>query len=631
MRTLLPAIMAILSMGCFAAEPPATAPETAAPVAPSAPRKGVPISGITFNKGPVLALGANEIVTLEATVAPATATNPAIVWSVSNGAVLRLVELPGLPGKVVLCAQKPGKVMLRAMAADSSGKSAEIAVAVSVPATAKDAPLQPYFGELHCHTAVSDGRGRPADAFAKARDKMDFLGVSDHWSKIDMAEWYETVKAAETASDGKFLALADYEAGFAEEHLDSFKMKVVDGGEIVMIGTPEMPYPPKDDKIKDQNPQGLTDFQARFRGIPTAVGMFAHPQEAGWPTEWVWNCFSRFQNRNDFADRLIRLIEVGNATSAYERLFEDSYALALDNGWHVSPAAVSDTHAANWGDSPYRTVIWAPALTRHHFFEALRANHVYATRDADTRLKFEVNGVLMGGTLKTPPLNSASPYDLTVTVEDPTQELAKLEVVSDAGAVVYAAEIAGHQATHKTQLLSRTARWFYVRTTNAAGATAISSPVWTGRPPVPPKLLSATGLVRVPKAGWKVTADKGTVAGSAAKLFDGNPVLAWEAAMPEPEAVIDFGKETRISAVGYYRHLIAYEDREAIAKLPRNLEYAVSPDGTTWHSVKTTIRAYGSEWIEELPKPIRVRFLRIRILSNRGGPTAAIGEISVFE
>jgi hypothetical protein len=365
--------------------------------------------------------------------------------------------------------------------------------------------------------------------------------------------------------------------------------------------------------------------------MPTAVGMFAHPQEAGWPTEWIWNSFGGFQNGNEFAGRLIRLIEVGNATSAYEGLFEDSYSLALDNGWHLSPAAVSDTHAANWGDHPYRTVIWAPALTRYHFLEALRANHVYATRDVDTRLQFTVNGVIMGGTLKPPATGPETVYNFTIDVEDPTQELAKVEIISDGGTVVYAETVKGNKVSHKAQLTSRTARWFYARTTNVAGATAISSPVWTARPIIAPKRLSAMGMARVAKAGWKVTAEKGSLANAAAKLYDGDPAAAWEAAMPGAEAIIDFGKETRISAIGYCRHRIAYEDREAIAKLPREVEYSVSLDGQAWRNVKTVIRAYGSEWIEGLPKPVHSRFLRIRVLTNHGGATTAIGEISVFE
>src|SRR5438105_4495218 len=82
-----------------------------------------------------------------------------------------------------------------------------------------DAPgLRPYYGQLHAHTAFSDGELEPSDAFRTAREwGLDFFAVTDHLEQLTPEAWKRGRSAADLAeSRGSFVALYGYEwGGFA--------------------------------------------------------------------------------------------------------------------------------------------------------------------------------------------------------------------------------------------------------------------------------------------------------------------------------------------------------------------------------------------------------------------------------
>ena len=77
-----------------------------------------------------------------------------------------------------------------------------------------------YWGDMHGHTAISDGKGSLDDYFTHARDvaKLDFVVVSDHdfgnaapW-KMPKETWTLTQdKVDQYTVNGKFVAIAGYE------------------------------------------------------------------------------------------------------------------------------------------------------------------------------------------------------------------------------------------------------------------------------------------------------------------------------------------------------------------------------------------------------------------------------------
>ena len=92
-----------------------------------------------------------------------------------------------------------------------------LAVLFAVPAQAQ---YHIYWGDMHGHTAISDGKGSLDDYFTHARDnaKLDFVVVSDHdfgnaapW-KMPQETWTLTQdKVDQYTENGKFVAIAGYE------------------------------------------------------------------------------------------------------------------------------------------------------------------------------------------------------------------------------------------------------------------------------------------------------------------------------------------------------------------------------------------------------------------------------------
>ena len=198
------------------------------------------------------------------------------------------------------------------------------------------APYNLYFGDLHAHTSYSDGaRGStPDDAFSWATEKgADFMATTDHQGSLTSAEWADTLAAAQRHTSATFVAMAGYEAW------------VVGIGEINMFNTPNWPKEPTG-KGADKANSGhhgnrwlsLPETYDWLAAQPGAVGQWNHPTAyAGVSSE----NFVGFADRTASRDEGMGLIEVFN-----DVVYESSYVLALDSGWHVMPAANSDTHDA---------------------------------------------------------------------------------------------------------------------------------------------------------------------------------------------------------------------------------------------------------------------------------------------
>jgi hypothetical protein len=167
--------------------------------------------------------------------------------------------------------------------------------------------------------------------------------------------------------------------------------------------------------------------------------------------------------------------------------YEASYVRALDAGWHVMPAANSDTHAADWiSGADMRTVLLAPELTAGDLYAAMRASRGYATLDRNLRVGFTVNGEPMGTVLD----GSASSFTIHVSVQDPdgvaADEITGIDILSDGGLIVASTAASGTSVEWTATAGSTTARYFFARISTASGVdgapgpTAWTAPVWTG-------------------------------------------------------------------------------------------------------------------------------------------------------
>jgi len=323
-----------------------------------------------------------------------------------------------------------------------------------------------YFGDLHTHTSYSDGTGTPWEAYEAAIDAgADFMAVTDHvaiWHAYhawvaDEEEWLDVQAAAEYYTSDEFVAMAAYEAWL-----------LGDLGEFNVFNTQDIPPGPLGNRA-----DRLPSFYDWLVAHPGAVAQFNHPL-------YVSDNFEDFSYYTETRDQNVGVLENFDDPN-----YELSYIMALDAGWHVMPAANSDTHSANWiSGSEVRTVLLAPSLSPENLYDSMRNSRGYATQDKNLQIRYALNGAVMGSIL-----SPTGTYEVSVQISDPDgapDAIKLVEIVSDGGAVV--ASISADSATVEwtTTLTSDTAHYFYVRVTTASnlsgaeGVTAWTAPVWTG-------------------------------------------------------------------------------------------------------------------------------------------------------
>lgn len=342
-------------------------------------------------------------------------------------------------------------------------------------------PLELYFGDLHAHTAFSDGwEGTPEDAYRTARaGGADYFATSDHNFMLTQEEWAQTLQFAARQTDAAFAALPASEYWLASGF-----------GEVIVLNVEELE--------NDANFHGPgRSALSRQEVIPAFYDWLAsHPGAIGhWPHPGLYGDLDEFEHRTDARDAVMSLIEihnygsfVGAPASWGVHDYEPQYQMALEKGWHVMPAAVSDTHASDWiVGSPVRTVLLARSRAPADLYDAMRASRGYATLDENLRIRFSLDGAVMGSVLAT----RADAHTASISIEDPDavpeDAVTRVEIVSDHGEVVASLGANDTRVDWNVKLQSGTARYFYVRVTTASdlgggeGVTAWTAPVWTGR------------------------------------------------------------------------------------------------------------------------------------------------------
>jgi hypothetical protein len=345
-----------------------------------------------------------------------------------------------------------------------------------VEAGKKQPEYLPFFGDMHDHTRFSDGwEGTPADAYASAiAGGADFFATTDHAAMLTDEEWQATLSAAQAYTSRNFVAMPAYEywmPGF---------------GEVAVFNVPY--FPSEHPNLQPQRKLSRADVPAAFydwlAAQPGGAGLFVHPTDYG-------DNFDNFAYWTKTRDEGMGLLEVHNLGSwetPHQLLdYEASYIMALDKGWHVMPAANSDTHSPDWiSGYEVRTVLIAPSLTPANLYEAMRASRGYATMDKNLRINYTLNDAVMGSTL--------SPIDTCfaqIHIEDPdgipSDNITLIEIISDGGQVVASQSFNSTSVDWEVTLTSTTAHYYYVRVTTASnvsggeGLTAWTAPVWTGR------------------------------------------------------------------------------------------------------------------------------------------------------
>jgi len=348
-----------------------------------------------------------------------------------------------------------------------------LGVCLFAPAAVRASGYEHYFGDVHAHTAVSDGSGTPAGAFWSARASgLDFFVVTDHATMISAKEWRETAAAAAAATEaGGFAALTGFELNWYYDHVN-------------VLAVPSHLTP---GAVPHARMASAADYEDVVASIPGAIGQFNHPRWGEWSTP-AWTMggddFEDFDYCTPARDAAMELIEVYNHDCLldYHSSYESSYVKCLDKGWHVMPSAGGDTHSIVWDNAllpyEYRTVLLAGELTPVALSEAMKAHRGYATVYRDLRISFSVDGAIMGSVVR-----AGTTHSVSVHVDDPdilavNDELRALELVGSGGVVLASVDVCGHAASWAGQVSEQDSSWAYLRVTAADGVAAWTAPVW---------------------------------------------------------------------------------------------------------------------------------------------------------
>ena len=239
-----------------------------------------------------------------------------------------------------------------------------------------------YWGDVHGHTALSDGKGSLDEYFVYARDvaKLDFVIVTDHdfgnaapW-RLPREAWQTTqAKADEFTVNGKFVGIAGYEWTSQPKYWTD-----------VEEGTPSerlFPGPPKFYNHKNVYfPHRVDDlFSAKDSVYMTPDLLAAAVRKAG---GLIHNNHpsvgpdgrDQWDYGSDASSMIVNTEMYGDSLKyegkTYQVDTEKAVCEFLDRGGKSGFLRGTDTHE---GKTAARTAVLAKELTRESLFEALRS------------------------------------------------------------------------------------------------------------------------------------------------------------------------------------------------------------------------------------------------------------------
>jgi hypothetical protein len=386
----------------------------------------------------------------------------------------------------VIGRERRGIVLREVVVGDEGGPGKpELAEAASVPVLSagngRPSPLivaghRVLFGDIHQHTALSDGTGTVDESLHRARYRYndELAAVSDHESFVGKrtppGEWAEVARTVdEHYEPGGFVTLHAFEWTGRVHPGPGHKVVLLPQGDSFILSR---------DDPRCSSSAGLI-AQAR------KLGALVFPHHVGWTGADM-----------DSHDPAVQTCwEIVSCHGAYERpgttaiptRGEDKAgqfaAEALDKGLRFGFVGGSDGHGLNyhhgvcrWKDSHRSglTGVLSKDFSREGVFAALRRRRCYATSGAKIGLWFEIDGRPMGEELVT-----GGPLPFRVVIVG-TAKIQSLSLVSNGGAEIEL-QTGGHEAeVHGVVPPPPKVGWcyYYVRVVQDDGHVAWSSPIW---------------------------------------------------------------------------------------------------------------------------------------------------------
>lgn len=331
------------------------------------------------------------------------------------------------------------------------------------------------FGDLHQHTAHSDGCGSVEELWIAARDQrgLDFAAITDHDQfcrrALGPATWQlMTQLAAGFDEPGRFVAIAGYE--FTGPRHPGPGHKCVYFGDRVP------------DRIPDRDVDALFAVVRELDAIavPHHVGWtgadFSHHDPAIQPVWEICSVHGCYEGEDGCPAHPPRADHVIPGHFVRD---------ALDAGLRFGFIGSTDSHGLDWHHgiarwrNPYRAglaCVVGAEPTRAGILAALRARRCYATTGAKIVVRAELDGAPIGSELP------ALAGELIVEVTG-TAPVTKIVLVTTDGELPLPVVASGTQASARTRVPARDGtRYCYVRVEQVDAEAAWLSPFWKGAP-----------------------------------------------------------------------------------------------------------------------------------------------------
>ncbi len=332
-----------------------------------------------------------------------------------------------------------------------------------------------WFGDIHQHSAVSDGTGAPHEIYLRARDLYgdDLVALTDHESflgkRTPPGEWAHLQDLAiRFEQPGRFATLLAYEW--------TGRMIPGPGHKNVYHDEPGAPLMSRDDPGADTG-AGLLARIAMHGGIaiPHHVGWTGADEESH--VEALQPCFEVVSCHGSYEAREDRLI--GRRGPDRGPFLKELLASGMRFGF----TGGSDGHGLLWQHGVSRkrdahrtglVAVIAATLDRHAVMEAIKARRVYATTGEKIWLRLWVEGRPMGSVVDA---GRGSMVRVKVQVEA-GGPLAAVSLVTAGSEIPL--DVAGDRVDWEIDLdlAPDAARFLYVRVVRSDGECAMSSPVF---------------------------------------------------------------------------------------------------------------------------------------------------------
>lgn len=315
-----------------------------------------------------------------------------------------------------------------------------------------------YFGDLHVHTNLSDGKTEPQEVYnyAKNQAKIDFICVTDHdrFPYDNFAKWGEMQREANNNNiDNQFVSFIGYE--YTSNSLDGHRTVIYPSSSGPMLSVVNV----KLDQLVNQvnNLGGIVNV--------------AHPNYIPFASSKTPLFGTQENNIEIFS--LFRYEYFNNKSAPPNQLEGSSVNDWLLYGKVFGFLGVSDSHDGKPGKSGL-TGVYCDSLNRESIFDAIKKRHTFVTTNGSRiRLKLSYKNYIMGDIISTEIQEREFIYEVKGDSKLKKIELIKNNLVIDS-VFTDSISIKGSFKVRDTNIKS----YYYLRVTQKNGEMAWSSPIY---------------------------------------------------------------------------------------------------------------------------------------------------------